>query len=129
MRCPRNPLRCTPRPKNVLGNRKSLSCIYPLVAAFEHPATLKAKGKTMRPRKINVCLLAVAMATPVFTTGCAVHAYYDPYYHDYHPVDGEVVYYGQWETETHRQHVDLKHRNKAEQKEYWDWRHKHGDPH
>jgi len=80
-------------------------------------------------RKINVCLLAVAMATPVFTTGCAVHAYYDPYYHDYHPVDGEVVYYGQWETETHRQHVDLKHRNKGEQKEYWDWRHQHGDKH
>ncbi len=78
----------------------------------------------MLGKKINFCLLAAALATPIFTTGCAVHAYYDPYYHDYHPVDGEVVYYSQWETETHRQHVDLKHRSKDEQKEYWDWRHK-----
>jgi len=83
----------------------------------------------MHLRKINLCLIAAAMSAAAFTTGCTVHAgYYDPYYHDYHPVDGEVVYYNQWETETHRQHVDLKHRKKDEQKEYWDWRHKN-DPH
>ncbi len=59
-------------------------------------------------RKIGSCLFAVCMVVPAFSTGCAVHAgYYDPYYHDYHPVDGEAVYYGQWETATHRQHVDL----------------------
>lgn len=81
-------------------------------------------------RKIGSCLFAVCMVVPALSTGCAVHAgYYDPYYHDYHPVDGEAVYYGQWETATHRQHVDLKHRNKADQKEYWDWRHKHADQH
>jgi hypothetical protein len=82
-------------------------------------------------RKINSCLLAAAMTTPVLITGCAVHAhaYYDPYYHDYHPIDGEVVYYNQWEGETHREHKDLKQREKAEQKEYWDWRHKHEDHH
>jgi hypothetical protein len=88
-----------------------------------------AKGKIMLLKKINSCLLTAAMAFAVFNTGCAVHAYYDPYYHDYHPVDGEVVYYQQWETETHRQHVDLKHRSNADQKEYWDWRHKHQDQH
>ncbi len=72
------------------------------------------------------CLFAAAMATAVVATGCTAHAgYYDPYYHDYHPVGGETVYYGQWETETHRDHRDLKHRDKSEQKEYWDWRHKH----
>ena len=82
-------------------------------------------------RNIGSCLLAAAMASAVFTTGCTVHAgyYNDPYYHDRHPVDGEVVYYGQWETETHREHRDLKVRNKAEQKEYWDWRHKHDEHH
>ena len=54
--------------------------------------------------------------------------YCDPYYHDYHPVDGEVVYYNQWEHDTDREHVYLKQRNKAEQKEYWDWRHKNDHP-
>jgi hypothetical protein len=93
--------------------------------------TPSVKGKTMLLKKINSCLLAAVMAVPAFTTGCTVHAgyYNDPYYHDRHPVDGEVVYYQQWETETHRQHVDLKHRSKADQKEYWDWRHKHMDQH
>ena len=76
-------------------------------------------------KNLSSCLLAAAMATGVFITGCTVHAaYYDPYYHDRHPVDGEVVFYGQWESETHREHKDLKHRNKDEQKEYWDWRHR-----
>ncbi len=69
-------------------------------------------------------LLAGILAAPI--AGCAVHAgYYDPYYHDYHPVNGEVVYYGQWEHETHRDHVDFKKRNDSDKKEYWDWRHNH----
>ena len=81
-------------------------------------------------RKLSTCLLGAAIAASVLTTGCAVHAgIYDPYYHDYHPVDGEVVVYGQWETETHREHKELKDRDKKEQKEYWDWRHKHQDQH
>ena len=83
----------------------------------------------MLRRKINACLPAAVMWAPAFSTGCGEHAYYDPYHHDYRPVDGEIVYYGQWETETHRQHVDLKHRPKPEQKEYWDWRHKQKDQH
>jgi hypothetical protein len=81
-------------------------------------------------KNVSSCLLAAAIATAALATGCAVHArYYDPYYHDYHPVDGEVVYYGQWERETHRDHVDLNRRNDADRKEYWDWRHKHDDHH
>jgi hypothetical protein len=79
----------------------------------------------MMTRKIKSRLLAAAIAATLFPAGCTVHAgYYDPYYHDRHPYDGEVVYYQQWEGETHRQHVDLNHRNKDEQKEYWEWRHK-----
>jgi hypothetical protein len=60
-------------------------------------------------------------------TGCAVHArVYDPYYHDYHPWNhDEIVYYQNWERETHREHRDFRRRNSDEQKEYWDWRHKH----
>jgi hypothetical protein len=84
----------------------------------------------MRLRNIGSCLFGVALATALLTTGCAVHAgYYDPYYHDYHPVAGEVTFYSQWEKETHRDHVDLKKRNDADKKEYWDWRHKHQDQH
>ncbi|HTB98255.1 MAG TPA: hypothetical protein VK716_14685 [Terracidiphilus sp.] len=75
-------------------------------------------------------VLAAATAVPIMIAGCTVHAgYYDPYYHDYHPVQGEVVYYNQWEHDTHRDHVELKSRNKADQKEYWDWRHSHDDHH
>jgi hypothetical protein len=84
----------------------------------------------MLVRKVSTCLLGAILAVGVYATGCTVHAgLYDPYYHDYHPVDGEVVYYGQWEQETHRDHKELKDRDKKDQKEYWDWRHKHPDQH
>ncbi len=80
----------------------------------------------MRSKKLSSILLASAFTIALFTSGCTVHArYYDPYYHDYHPVSGEVVYYNQWENETHREHKDLEKRDKREQKEYWDWRHSH----
>ena len=70
------------------------------------------------------------MVSTGLVTGCTVHArYYDPYYHDYHPVSGEVVYYDHWERDTHREHKDLNKRSKDEQKEYWDWRHSHNDQH
>jgi hypothetical protein len=69
-------------------------------------------------RKLSSGLLGAAIAASVYTTGCAVHAgIYDPYHHAYHPVDGETVVYGQWETETHRDHKELKDREKNEQKE------------
>jgi len=91
-------------------------------------SNVRAKGMTMLSKKAGSCLLVAATAAVLSTSGCTVHAgYYDPYYHDYHPVQGEVVYYGQWERETHREHRELKQRNKEEQKEYWDWRHKHDD--
>ncbi len=86
----------------------------------------------MRSLSQNIAsmLLAATMAVPLMCTGCTVHAgYYDPYYHDYHPISGEVVYYNQWEANTHRTHVELKDRNKDEQKEYWDWRHSPADHH
>jgi hypothetical protein len=75
-------------------------------------------------------LLAAAIACPLFTTGCAVHArVYDPYYHDYHARAGETVYYNQWEHDTHRDHQDLEKRNKEDQKAYWDWRHSQDNHH
>jgi hypothetical protein len=86
----------------------------------------------MRPilRSLSPLLLAAAIASPVMMTGCAAHVrVYDPYYHDYHAWNGEVVYYNQWEVATHRQHMDFNKRNDADKKEYWDWRHSQGDHH
>jgi hypothetical protein len=40
---------------------------------------------------------------------------------------GETTYYAQWEHETHRDHVEYERRQKAEQHEYWEWRHHHHD--
>jgi hypothetical protein len=80
----------------------------------------------MRSRTFGSILLAAAVTTTMFATGCTVHArYYDPYHRDYHPASGEVVYYGQWEHDTHREHRDLRKRSKEERKEYWEWRHSH----
>jgi len=75
-------------------------------------------------------LLAAAIGAPALVTGCAVHArVYDPYYHDYHGWNGEVVYYNQWEHDTHRDHRDFDKRSDEEKKDYWDWRHSHENDH
>jgi hypothetical protein len=79
-------------------------------------------------------LLSAVFALPLMTAACGGHHYYrvyDPYYHDYHRWDdGEVVYYNQWAVETHHDpHRDFRKLSKDEQKQYWDWRHNHGDHH
>ena len=75
-------------------------------------------------RKLTPFVLAVAICSPALITGCSAHVrVYDPYYHDYHAWDGETVYYNQWEHDTHRDHQEFAHRNKDDQKAYWDWRH------
>jgi hypothetical protein len=74
----------------------------------------------MPSRKIYSCLLAVAMAAVIVSTGCKVV--------NQPPANNsETVYYQQWDTETHRPHVVLEQRNKDEQKEYQDWRQKRDD--
>jgi hypothetical protein len=77
-------------------------------------------------RNFAPLLLGGVLASPICMTGCAVHArVYDPYYHDYHAWNGEVVYYNQWEHDSHRSHVEFDKRNEADKKDYWDWRHSH----
>jgi len=81
-------------------------------------------------RKIAPLVLAAVFVSPLAVTGCAAHVrVYDPYYHDYHNWDHETVYYNQWEVQTHRTHEDFNKRTPAEQKEYWDWRHKNSGQH
>ena len=79
-------------------------------------------------RNFAVVVLAVALAGPVLIAGCNGEVrYYDADYHDYHRWNhGEVVYYNNWEHETHREHVDFAKRNDAEKKEYYSWRHSQG---
>jgi hypothetical protein len=80
-------------------------------------------------------LMATLLAVPAMVGGCAARVSagyrpYDPYYNDYHTWDNnEVVFYSQWEHDTHRDHRDFRKRSADEQKEYWTWRHSHDNDH
>jgi len=76
-------------------------------------------------RKCTLILVASGFAVPMLmTTGCEGRVrVYDPYYGDYHVWSGETVYYGRWEHDTHRDHMDFNRRSDADKKAYWDWRH------
>ena len=81
-------------------------------------------------KALTMLALAAALASSAAGIGCEAHyRVYDPYYTDYHTWNhDEVVYYNQWATETHRDpHRDFRKIGKDEQKEYWTWRHNHGD--
>ncbi|HVI09997.1 MAG TPA: hypothetical protein VND65_17045 [Candidatus Binatia bacterium] len=77
------------------------------------------------------CSLGAVLACSGLGLACAHHyqRVYDPYYSDYHVWDhDEVVYYQTWARETHRdEHRDFRHLPPEEQKQYWSWRHSHGD--
>ena len=82
-------------------------------------------------RSLRFVLLAGAVAGSLAGIACEHHYYrvYDPYYTDYHVwnVDEEHDYH-RWADETHRdQSRDFRKLPPAEQKEYWTWRHNHGD--
>jgi hypothetical protein len=81
---------------------------------------------------VGSLLLALALASPLIATGCPGHHYYRVYdvdHRDYHRFDDhERVYYQQWVVETHRDpNREFRKMNADEQKEYWNWRHSHGD--
>jgi hypothetical protein len=82
-------------------------------------------------RFASLLLAGATLAAPVVITGCAArvdYTYHDPYYNDDHIWNhDEVVYYSQWERDTHRNHEDFRKRPAAEQKEYMDYRHSHPD--
>jgi hypothetical protein len=81
---------------------------------------------------LSSLLLAAALASSLAGFACEHHHYYrvyDPYYTDYHVWDNdEVFYYNRWSGETHRDpHREFRKLPPEEQKEYWTWRHNHGD--
>ncbi len=85
-----------------------------------------------KSRFFSSCFLAAALTCGVMRAACGGHhAYrvYDPYYSDYHVCnDTEVTYYHNWARENHRdENRDFRKLRPEEQKEYWTWRHSHGD--
>ncbi|HKV05239.1 MAG TPA: hypothetical protein VJO53_09055 [Candidatus Acidoferrales bacterium] len=84
-------------------------------------------------RPLMSLALAAILASPVIFAGCAArvdtgYRVYDRDHDDYHRWNNnEVVFYSQWENETHRDHRDFRKRNDDDKKEYWKWRHDHSD--
>lgn len=79
----------------------------------------------------SLCL-AAAITFSTLAAGCGHPHYYrvyDPYYTDYHVWNAEEAgYYHRWAEETHHDpHRDFRKLPPADQKEYWTWRHNHGD--
>lgn len=87
---------------------------------------------TRGSRSFRTLLLGMALMSSLAGIACERHHYYrvyDPYYTDYHDWNGdEAVYYQRWARETRRdEHRDFRRLSPEEQKEYWTWRHNHGD--
>jgi len=80
---------------------------------------------------LRLVLLAGAVAGSLAGIACEHHYYrvYDPYYTDYHTWNrSEDVYYHRWADENHHDsHRDFRKLPPNEQKDYWTWRHNHGD--
>jgi len=69
-------------------------------------------------------IAAVTPASSGVMSARAPQRVYDPYHRDYHVWDGhEAAYYGRWESQTRRGHVEFQRRSADEHKEYWMWRH------
>lgn len=85
----------------------------------------------IRSAQLSKLCLGVALAASSLGIACEHHAYrvYDPYYTDYHVWNNdEIAYYHRWSDETHRdRNRDFRKLSRDEQKEYWNWRHNHGD--
>lgn len=87
-----------------------------------------------KSRFLHSWFLGAALACSGLGMACSHHHYYrvyDPYYSDYHVWNNdEVVYYHQWAHERHYdENRDFRHLPPDQQKDYWTWRHSHGDNH
>jgi hypothetical protein len=103
----------------------------PLTGEFLMRLTFEHWAKSFC-RSIGRFLLGGALVSAMLGIGCSHHHYYrvyDPYYTDYHTWDdNETVYYRQWARENHRDpDRDFRRIPADEQKEYWTWRHNHGE--
>jgi hypothetical protein len=80
---------------------------------------------------LSAGLLAFVLACAALGAGCERHhdRVYDQVHGDYHAWDrDEIARYNRWTAETHRDPSrDFRRLPPKEQKEYWDWRHAHGE--
>jgi hypothetical protein len=78
--------------------------------------------------RLNAGRLALAM---MFAGLAACASHHRTYYESGGEVWGpdEVVYYNQWEVDTHRPHVVWEERRDDEHREYWVWRRQHVHDH
>ena len=80
-------------------------------------------------RCLGSLLAAALLVVPAFSTGCAARVrVYDPYQRDYHHWDDrEDRAYRRYLSERHEEYRKLSKRKAEEQRDYWKWRHEHGD--
>lgn len=78
---------------------------------------------------LGALVLSAAMLAPLLTSGCAVRArYYDGYRHDYHRWDDrEDRAYRVWLGERHYEYREFNRLDNDQLRDYWRWRHDHGD--
>ena len=87
-----------------------------------------------RSRFVSSLCLAAALTSSILLLLVAEHHYYrvyDPYYSDYHVWNGEEVglLHTSGPTISSRSPSRLSKLPPEEQKEYWTWRHSHGEHH
>jgi|SRR5579872_3147383 len=77
-------------------------------------------------RWLRAVLLSGLIAVPVANIGCSQPVQYtDDDHHDTHRWDAdEDRHYRQYLGEKREEYRDFHQRNKAEQQDYWNWRHK-----
>ena len=81
-------------------------------------------------RYVQTILLGAALMAPIGLRAYDDHPkrYYDPERRDYHEwSEREDRAYQRFLEENHRDRHEWRRANKKEQKEYWRWRHQHGD--
>ena len=85
----------------------------------------------LKASRFRALIVSAAFTIPVIAAGCGprVVRVYDPYYSDYHVWDShERYYYNQWIVETNHPHREYRRLSADEQRQYWTWRHGHGEP-
>jgi len=82
-------------------------------------------------RLLSSLLLAAALVAPVASTGCAARVsgrIYDRDHDDWHRWDDrEDRAYRRYLSERREEYREFSRRNNDEQRDYWNWRHRHPD--
>ena len=133
---PRNQM--SPEVERLISAHQSLRLRPKLISRFggrDRTFRLKclsrAGGHLSEPMLKRPILLIGALLCGTLFMSCATRVGYrahDREYSDYHVWSPqEAGYYNQWIVETHRHHKDYRRLRRREQRQYWQWRHRHGN--